>query len=142
MTYQSVFISLSELLLKTISSRSITKNWTFKSNFGRSRNQEWLSSHSLTHELNLKWNPLAHNTTIMTNLFSHNQDNILNRYLLQSEVNLNQPPHTHIAQTIIDLIEIHLSQHNLSKSSNYKNMIFRHQVLIKGEPNLSNSKIK
>jgi len=143
MTYQSVFISLSELILKTmISSSSTTKNWTFKSNFGRSTNQEWLSSHRLTLEPNLNWNSFDHNTTIMTNLLSHNQDNILNRYRLQPVVNFNQPPHTHNAQTITNLIKISFSQHNLFTSLSYKNMIFRHQVLIKGEFNLSYPKKK
>jgi len=133
-----MFISPSKLILKTIPSISTTKNWAFESKFDRSTNQEWLSSHRLTHEPNLKWNLLDHNTTFMTNLVSHNQDNILNRYQLQPEVNLNQPPHIHNAQTITNLIKIFFLQHNLFTNLSYRNLIFRHRIVTKGGSNLSN----
>ena len=55
----------------------------------------------------------------------------MNQYWLQSGVNLYQPPHSHNTQPIINLIKITSSQHNISSSISYKNVIFRHQIIIK-----------
>ena len=90
------------------------------------------SRYKPTNEPNKNWNSSKHNTIIITYRFSDNKDNVLNPYPLQSEVNIDQPSHTPITQTIIDLIKISFSQPNLFVSLNYENLIFRHRILIKG----------
>ena len=72
-------------------------------------------------------------TTIWTNIILHNHDKILKQKWLQPEVDFNQLPHTHNAQTITDLIRIFFSQHNLITSLSDENISFRHRLLIKGE---------
>ena len=109
---ESIFISPSKILLKIILLGSTTTNWTFKTNFGGFLNQEWLSSHKLTDELNLNSNPLDLNTIIMKNCFSHNHDRLPNQYMLWEILNLTQPPYPRTAQTITNIFKISFSQHN------------------------------
>lgn len=99
-------------------------------------------NHGLTRESNLNYDSVDHHIIIMTNLFSHNQDNHLNQYHPQPEVNLNKLQHTYNAQTITNLIVIPFAQCNLFTSLSYKILNFSHRVLIKEKQNLFNPKKK